>query len=166
MEVIFESDKIYFVKVSEIYINDYLNMINDPDVVKFISHNPDRRFTYEQEVEWVNEKLKNNNIVFSMIEKGTNKFIGNIEIMRIENSVGYLGISITKSMQNKHYGNEGIKAFINYILGHYNLENVALEVFSNNQRAIHCYENVGFEIIDGPSDEKEYKMIYNKQINK
>ena len=47
--------------------------------------------------------MENKDIIYSMIEKNTGKFIGNIEIMDINNGIGEIGISIVPSMQNKHY---------------------------------------------------------------
>ena len=34
--------------------------------------------TKEQELEWINNKLSNNAVIFSMIEKDSNNYIGNI----------------------------------------------------------------------------------------
>lgn len=68
--IIFESNNIYFVKVSLDLIDDYLKMVNNHEVSKFISLKS-RSFTYEDEIKWVENKLNNNNVVFSMIEKDT-----------------------------------------------------------------------------------------------
>ena len=64
--IIFESNNIYFVKVSLDLIDDYLKMVNNHEVSKFISLKS-RSFTYEDEIKWVENKLNNNNVVFSMI---------------------------------------------------------------------------------------------------
>ena len=77
-------------------------MVNDIEVQKYISH---KRKTYklDDEIEWIKSKLEENDIIFSMIEKDTNEFIGNIEIMEIRNNIGEIGIAITPKKQNKHY---------------------------------------------------------------
>ena len=146
-DVIFDSDRIHFVKLSEDLVNDYLNMVNDIEVQKYISRN---RKTYELdgEMEWIKSKLKENSIIFSMIEKETNKFIGNIEIMRINNNIGEMGIAITPKQQNKHFGQEAIKRFIEYSFNDLGLDGLELNVFNFNPRGIRCYEKVGF-IKDG-----------------
>ena len=36
-KIIFESDNIYFVKINKDLIDDYLKMVNNPEVSKFIS---------------------------------------------------------------------------------------------------------------------------------
>lgn len=160
-EIVFESEHIYFIKVNESLINDYLNMINDIEVQKLISDNR-KQYTYKDEEEWVKNKLQNNNIVFSMIEKETNEFIGNIELMDVNNNSGELGISITPLKQNKHYGTEAIKSLINYAFNELNLNKIELEVFKTNLRAIHCYENVGFVINGNGKTEKDYYMELRK----
>lgn len=104
-EIIFESENILYIKINESLINDYLIMVNEPEVQKGISHKA-KIYTYEQELECVKEKLNENATLFSMIEKETNEYIGNVEIMKIIENVGEIGITITPLKQNKHYGQE------------------------------------------------------------
>ena len=80
-----------------------------------------------------------------MIEKATGEYIGNVEIMRINNGVGEIGITITPKQQNKHYGTEAMKAIMKYGYNKLNLDGFELNVYSTNPRAIRCYENVGFQ---------------------
>ena len=93
-QIVFESENIIYVKLNEKLINDYLVMINDPDVARKISHNI-RTYTYKDELNWLKLKLQEKAMCFSMLEKSTGDFIGNIEILRINNNIGELGISIT-----------------------------------------------------------------------
>lgn len=142
-EIVFDSKNIYFVKITEDLINDYLQMVNDRDVSKNISLK-DRFFTLEDEMNWIKKKNENNAIIFSMIEKSTNEFIGNIEIMSIENNIGELAICITSKKQGKHFGTEAINRFIEYCLNDLRLEGLELSVYSHNQKAINCYCKIGF----------------------
>ena len=61
-----------------------------------------------------------------MIEKGTNDFIGNIEIMNISNNIGELGIAITKLKQDNHYGQEAIKRMMDYSFNELGLDGLEL----------------------------------------
>ena len=146
-EIVFESENIYYIKLDERLVNDYLIMVNDPNVANKISHKT-RTYTYEQELNWVKSKLEENALCFSMLEKTTGEYIGNIEIMEIKDNIGELGISITAAKQDKHYGTESIKALLKYAYGELNLYGMELNVYATNPRAIHCYEKVGF-IKDG-----------------
>lgn len=145
--IIFESKNLLYINVNENLINDYLTMVNDPEVQKCISHNT-KVYTYEQELSWVKEKLSENAPIFSMIEKETGEYVGNVEIMHVRDGFGEIGIAITPLKQNKHYGTEAMTAITNYALNVMNLENVDLNVYKTNPRAIRCYEKAGF-ITDG-----------------
>ena len=144
MKILFESEHINFVNVSEDLIFDYLEMVNDIEVQKYISNNR-HAYTYEDEVNWVDRKLKEKALVFSMIEKDTDEFIGNIEIMDIKNNVAEMGISITRRKQDKHFGEESIKRLIKYAFETLNLDALELNVFDFNPRGIRCYEKCGFK---------------------
>ena len=155
-EVIFESKRINFIKLNKDLVNDYLDMVNDDDVQKYIHHKR-RVYTLEQEFDWIEDKLNTNAVIFSMIEKETNDFIGNIEIMDIENNAGELGIIITAKKQDKHYEQEAINAF-NTI----HLKDIYLNVFNFNERAIACYEKVGFVKVGTGKTIEDIHMIYKK----
>lgn len=157
---IFESKNINYIKLNKDLIDDYLKMVNDPEVANKISHNP-KKFTYEEELTWVNKNLEENALIFSMIEKKTNEFIGNVEIMHIDdNQVGEIGICITATKQNQHYGTEAMQTIIKYGYEKIGLKKVELNVYKANQKAIHCYEKVGF-VQDGIGKTKDdIHMIY------
>ena len=158
-DIVFESVRIYFVKISYDLVNDYLEMVNDEDVQNCIRR--DRvTFTYDGEFEWIKEKIENNDIAFSMIEKDTKEFIGNIEIMHAEDKIGELAIAITPKKQNMHFGTESINRLIEYAFNDLKLEDMYLKVFETNKRAIKCYENCGF-VKDGKEND-EIHMTYVK----
>ena len=58
MEKVFESENLYFVKVDKSLINDYLNLMNDDDINKYLSFRK-RIFDYEDELLWVNRNINN-----------------------------------------------------------------------------------------------------------
>ena len=92
-----------------------------------------------------------------MIEKETNEFIGNIEIMEINNNIGEIGIAITQKKQNNHFGQEAIKRLIKYAFNDLNLDGLELNVYNFNARGINCYEKVGF-VIDGHGKTKPLRQ--------
>ena len=149
-KVIFESERIKFVNVSKGLTNDYLKMLGDEDTSRYLSLKK-IEYSYEAELKWIEEKLNNNDIIFSMIEKASNEFIGNIEL-KSDSGENEIGIVITKKMQDKHFGTEALTAFIDYLFNTLNLDRVMLKVFSENKKAIECYKYIGF---------KEYKIDKN-----
>lgn len=163
LEKVLESENINYVKVSQELIDDYLKMVNDVEIQKLINDNP-YTFSYEEELTWIKLKKEDNDIFFSMIEKSTNEYIGNIEIMKIENNIGELGICITREKQNKHYGRESIKRILKYCYEELKLDGVDLKVHKDNLRAITCYKRVGF-IIDKELEKNNLHMIHQKERN-
>ena len=148
VNVIFESENIIYVRPSFDLVPDYLEMVNDIDnVARFIGERSEP-LTEEQEIDYIKDKMDNNATMFSMLEKGTNKFIGNIEFFNRVFEEAEWGIVITTSMQNRGYGTEALKRSVEYGFNELGLTRIYLGVYVNNPRAIHVYENCGF---------KEYK---------
>lgn len=78
---IIESERINFINVSTDLANDYLDMLNDRETSRYLSLK-ERKYSYDGEIKWIKEKLDNKDIIFSMIEKETGEFIGNIELKK------------------------------------------------------------------------------------
>lgn len=98
-----------------------------------------------------------------MIEKKTDEFIGNIEIMHIDdNKIGEIGICITATKQNQHYGTEAMQAIMKYGYEEMGLKGIELNVYKTNSRAIHCYEKVGFVQAGTGKTEEDIHMIHKK----
>ncbi len=149
LKTVFESDRIAFVEVSEKLVADYLVMVNDEERVgRFISAKKHEPYTEEQEVAWVRGKLAEGACVFSMIEKESGDFIGNIEFMDVTDGVGELGIALTAAKQDNGYGSEAIPAFLEYGKGKLGLKKSRLRARPSNARALHVYEKCGFREYD------------------
>ena len=153
MQPIFESENISFVRVSEKLLPDYLAMVNDWERVgKLIGSRRDL-ISEEKERRWVQKKLAENAALFSMLEKDTGAFIGNIELMDIADRAGELGIAVTAAMQDKGYGTEAVRAMVDYGMDTLGLRRVFLKVFPDNARAIRVYEKCGFREYDRTEDD-------------
>ena len=142
MNTVFETENIKFVELTEILVEDYLAMINDVNVARLLGRT--KTVTEEGELNWIRMNLENKAPVFSMIEKSSGKFIGNIELMDVQDEEAELGITITASMQDKGYGTESVPAIVEYGMKELNLKRIFLRVFPDNLRAIHVYEKCGF----------------------
>ena len=110
MKQIFTSENIRFVEVSERLARDYLIMVNDFEHVQKYLGGKHEPFTEEQELRWVQKKLAEKVPVFSMLEKKSGRFIGNVELMDVADGTGELGIAITAEMQDRGYGTEAVRA--------------------------------------------------------
>ena len=153
MTTVFTSENIRFVRVSEELVPDYLAMVNDWERVgKLIGSRRDP-ISEEKERRWVQKKLAEGAALFSMLEKDTGAFIGNIELMDIADGAGELGIAITAAMQDKGYGTEAVRAMVEYGMDTLGLDRVFLKVFPDNARAIRVYEKCGFREYDRTEDD-------------
>ena len=159
MKVVFESKNIYFVEVSKEFINDYLVMMNDNENVNRFFGVTNKVFTYEDESKWVEDEINANALVWSMIEKASNQFIGNIELMEMDDNGKELGIAITANMQNKGYGTEAINTLLRYAKEKLQLKKIFLRTRLYNERAIHVYKKCGFSVY------KEEQARYYMEID-
>lgn len=148
MNVIFESENVRFAEVSELLIPDYLAMVNDHERVgRFIGERTEP-YTAENEVKWVRGKLAEKAPVFSMLEKKSGAFIGNIELTDIRDGVGMLGIAITAAQQDKGFGTEAVAALLRYGFERLGLRRIWLKAYPFNARALRVYEKCGFREYD------------------
>ena len=147
MKQIFESDNISFAEVSECLVNDYLIMVNDDEHVGTYIHGriggASQPYTVEQEYEWIRKTLESEALVFSMLEKKSGAFIGNIELMNPDHDEAELGIAITAAKQDMGYGTEAVSALVGYGFHTLGLKRVFLRTNPDNARAIHVYRKCG-----------------------
>lgn len=158
MKQVFSTENISFVRVSEELVPDYLAMVNDYDRVGRLLGRGRDPISEEQDRLWVQKKLAEGAPVFSMLEKATGAFIGNIEFMDVADGAGELGIAITAGMQDRGYGTEAIPAMVRYGMDALGLRRVFLKVFPDNARAIHVYEKCGFREYDRTEDDVFMKI--------
>ena len=81
MDVVFESKNILYVRPSFDLIPDYLEMVNDIEhVVRFIGEHREP-YTEEEERSYMQSKMDQHATMFSMLERDTRQFNGNIKLM-------------------------------------------------------------------------------------
>ena len=162
--VVFESQNIKFINITESLIDEYLKMINDiGNVGRMIGRTSP--VSKEKELKWIRSKIEEKALIYTMIEKGSGAFIGNIELMDATKTEAELGIAITKEKQDKGYGTEAILELLKYAFNTLGLNKITLKAYPVNARAIHVYKKCGF-IEYKATDEDIYMEIYKKNIDK
>lgn len=145
MDAVFESENIIYVRPSFDLVPEYLKMVNDiENVARFIG---DRRepLSEKDEIDYIKDKMDNDATMFSMLEKDTREFIGNIEFFNRTFDAAEWGIVITTKMQNKGYGKEALMRSVEYGFNELGLNRIFLSVYADNPRAVHVYEKCGFK---------------------
>lgn len=109
--------------------------------------------TVEEEEAWIRARLEDDNsLIMVAIAPGEGGAEG--ELVALMDCTGgkrvgnrhetTLGISIKKEWRDKGIGTRLMEAALEWARGSGIVKRVQLEVFSNNERAIHLYEKVGF----------------------
>ena len=133
--------------LSPIDINDvekFTEMLNDLAVTENLVMFP-HMISIENERNFL-EKLSREH-TYSIIDNATNELIGNCGYDSIDhiNQTAGIGIFIgNKNYWNKGYGTEALILLMDHGFKALNLHNIHLSVYSFNERAIKCYEKIGF----------------------
>ena len=143
MQSIFETDNILLTKVSIELLDEYLELVNDKTIQRSTLTRK-KEYSKEKELTWIQNVLDNNELVFSMLDKNTNEFIGNISLDVINDESAEIALSIKSIMQNKGYGKEAIKGLIDYAKEVLHYKSLIAVIFSNNERSLHCFQKLGF----------------------
>lgn len=153
LKQLFESEHINYVEPSEALLQDYLTMVNNIEHVgRFIGRRTEP-YTEKQEREFIKGKLEEKAPIFSMMEKQTDEFIGNVELMDIKGSEGELGIAITSEKQDKGFGKEAVNRIVEYGFEVLGLTRIYLKVYPENERAFHVYQKCGFVEYDRTNED-------------
>ena len=153
--------KLYLSPMSMDDVEKYTEWLNNFDISIFLLTST-QIISPEGEKKFIEESIKNNSVVFDIVDMETDKLIGNCGLMDIDhiNRKAGFGIFIgDKTYQNKGYGTEAIRLILDYAFNLLNLHNIWLFVYSFNKRAIKCYEKVGFKLA---GRRRESKLVSGK----
>jgi len=106
--------------------------------------------TIEREIEMIDEINRNLDHVFTIVDLETEQAIGRCLLFAVDqiNRNGMLGIVIgEKECWGQGYGQEAVGLLLDYAFNLLNLNSIMLGVLDFNERAIYCYEKVGFKQI-------------------
>ncbi|MBW6514110.1 MAG: GNAT family N-acetyltransferase [Candidatus Syntrophosphaera sp.] len=141
-------EKCYLSPVSLEDAERYTEWLNDLEIGQFLLSSS-TVFDLEKERDALKNLMKND-VVFAIVEKDTNKVIGNCGLHEVSNvhRRANFGIFIgEKTYWNQGIGTEATALIIDYAFNIMNLNNISLEVVAYNQRGIRCYEKVGFKYV-------------------
>ncbi|MDD2331216.1 MAG: GNAT family protein [Candidatus Cloacimonetes bacterium] len=141
-------EKCYLSPVSIDDVEKYTEWVNDLEIGQFVLFSAG---VYDLDKERDTLKaLMQKTSIFAIVERDTNKVIGNCglhEVNEVHRRASF-GIFIgEKTFWNQGIGTEATELILDYSFNIMNLNNISLEVVAYNQRAVKCYEKVGFKYV-------------------
>lgn len=123
----------------------YVKWLNDKTVSENLGLDT-KVTTLEGEKEWL--KRCQNQYNFAIVLKENDKLIGNVSFGDVDlihrNAMLQIFIGDEQN-RDRGYGKEAIKLLLEYGFNNLNLNNIMLNVYSFNKRAINLYESLGFK---------------------
>jgi RimJ/RimL family protein N-acetyltransferase len=141
-------EKCYLSPVSLGDVERYTEWVNDLEIGQFMLFSS-VVFDVDKERSALQE-LMANSVIFAIVEKDTNKVIGNcgLHLVNEVHRHAQFGIFIgEKTYWNQGIGTEAAKLILDYGFNIMNLNNISLEVVDYNKRATRSYEKVGFQYV-------------------
>jgi putative acetyltransferase len=135
------------VKIRAARASDYQDMyevLNCPGVVRNTMQLP--HVSLDHRKRWM-EGLSEND--YMLVAEVNGRVVGNIDITRHRNRAshsGHLGMAVHDDFQNQGIGSALMDAMLDMAFNWLNLKRVELQVYTDNERAIHLYKKFGFEI--------------------
>lgn len=135
-------------------------LFNNFEMQRFLSPSAIFPISFEEEAEFVASCGKNKDKTYSFaVTTLDGKYIGGCGYMNANwrNRTAWIGIAIADpEYWGKGYGTEAAQLLLDFIFNELNLRKVLLNVFSFNERAIKCYQKLGFKE-EGRLKEQVYK---------
>lgn len=136
----------------------------DPDIWVYTEFKPNADFTLEQETEWLRAKLnKANDSRFAICLHGTDQYIGNVQLINLDDSEGEFHMFIgEKKLWGKGIGKCASKLILEFGFSKRNLESVFLFTHEDNIAALSIYEKLGFITVGKHNN--QLKMVLTKHM--
>lgn len=136
----------------------YLSWVNNSEVVRFMRH---RVFptTFKALEEFVSSRRWPNDLALAIIDKMTNKHIGNIGLTSIDwvNRKAELGMLLgDKSFWNKGYMSEAFHLITEHVFSKINLHKLYAGTEKDNSVAIRLFKKMGWQV-EGVFKEEMYR---------
>lgn len=144
-----ESERLIYTALSiDHCTQDYLDWMNDDDVIKYLVSGGD--YTYKKLKNFIIEQEQKNILFWAIHLKESKKHIGNIKIDPIDydKKTGEYGILMgDKKNWGNGFGNEASRRILKYCFEELKINEITLGVVKDNIRAVRLYKKMGFTII-------------------
>lgn len=120
---------------------------------------------FEKETEQIKNILQNQSPVFGILDNESGRLIGRCMLFNLDwvNRSAMMGVVIGETdFWGLGYGQESVRLLLEYGFQLLNLNSIMLGVFEFNQRAIACYQKIGFKEI---GRRREARLIGEKKYD-
>jgi RimJ/RimL family protein N-acetyltransferase len=146
---VLESDRLLYRKMDRNDANDLYLIESNDEVVKFMDKPKIESVEASKKyIKFCSEEYKNRNAIeWGIIEKGSNKYIGNIGFWKIIkiHCRGEIGYSLTPSYWGKGYMSEALQSILTFGFKILNLHSIEANVNPENINSIKSLERNGFQ---------------------
>lgn len=140
-------EKVYLSPIPMEDAEKYAMWMNDFGVTDYTGRSH-TILSLESEKEWLENERKKGSCILAIVELATDEVMGTISLNSVDNinRTAILGIMIGEDKyRNKGYGTEAIKLLLDFGFNYLNLNSISLALLDVNQRALRCYQKVGFK---------------------
>ena len=126
-----------------------LEYLNDLEVAEGVRPGFLFPFRKEDEDKWYDglNPLSKDTYSFAIESLTDNSYMGGcgIKEFNVKNHTAALGIFLGSPHWRKGYGSDALRVLVKFCFNEMNLHKIKIDVFSFNQKAMKCYEKVGFK---------------------
>ncbi len=144
---IIEGQKIYLRSLNEEDVHVMINWVNNKHITQYLNFEPP--ISEEEEHDWlIAVNQSETDLVFGIVEKGSNIHIGNIGLHHIDKKTedADIGIFIGETdREGKGYGTEALQLAVAYACRELHLKIIHAPIFASNTRSIALFEKAGFK---------------------
>lgn len=160
-----EGENVYLSPVNVDDAETYVKWLNNPNITQYLD-NHNKLISLVGEKEFL-EKESTKEFMFAIIDKKSDKLLGNIGLHNPDYKNGAAGLGIflgEEETLGKGYGSEAIKLLLNFAFNDLRLHNVMLTVYDFNERAIRAYTKCGFKEFGRRHEARFYNGKYHDII--
>lgn len=134
--------------LSPISVDDYpryAEWLNDLETAQYL-HILEQNITLESEREYLKSLSKEHS--YAIVDQQSDQLIGNCGITSWDKVHGTAEVGIfigNQDFRGRGYGSEALYLLLTFAFSYLNIKSVLLRVFSFNERAVRCYERIGFK---------------------
>jgi len=157
-------ERVYLSPISLEDAEPYAQWLNDMETSRFLTLSQ-TQITLHGEREALQTLSKAH--TYAIVEKGTDRLLGNCGLLDIEesNRSAEVGIFIgPPEARGKGYGTEALRLLCDYAFNALNLRSLMLRVYDYNERAIASYRRIGFRELGRRRKARYYGGAYHDVV--